>query len=650
MRQVLREVPEGLNAIYYRICCKIPFRWRKQVARLLQLVAVAAIPLSIHTLQEAWDAGCGRDDNEHSNLQDLVTLSGSLLKIDQPKWGGASKETLSLIHGSVKDYLLCPTVDHDDHINDDFRIDVETVHFEIAKACLISINEIDPKRDLVDLRKEIQHYEEIAKRKLHGTTIYNGGHQICNWISYAVYTWANHARCCGKAANELFDNVGPFFHNEAGIRDLWWHLFTHPLQYYDECDLNDGVDKDPSLLHLLSALGVTSMVSELLRRMSMHDEDYINHTSDEGYTALYYAVFFGHEDTAQLLLDRGACITRGYQLRGSALQVAFKVPHYRLARLLLEHVCHDACMSSAPGQPKAPDSLLQDLLFHGFGAHDVRLVELLYEHGMGTEYPTHAIVMNAVKHASLAVFQFLLKQKFDLDARDEDTGRTYLQIAAARQDGEEVSILWSLLNRGAKVNKRGDMGLTALHVAADLRERGLSNERSIPTLLAYGANVNAVMHDDVRPVDMVLMHGSFGDAEILLNASTGAKDTLNIFKKTFFHLHRRMEADGRHTVWLDCDREAPMRFCRKFLRRGPKAGDWFWRFTYLDWFRQPLLEFQLHYIQLLMQYGARCLLTENTDRLQKVLQRWRRDETDIWDWRTLEMTGEGYDWETGTYT
>ncbi|KAK2780510.1 ankyrin repeat protein [Colletotrichum kahawae] len=649
MRQVLREAPEGLNAIYDRILCKIPTRWRKQVARLLQWVAVAAIPLSICQLQEAWGAGGGKDDNEHSYLQDLVTMSGSLLKIDKFEWSDPSKERLSLIHGSVKDYLLCPTVDHDDNVNNSFRVEAETIHFEISKACLISINEIDLKRDWVDLRKQIHHYEAIAKRGLHVTKVYDASHQYCNWISYAVYTWGNHARCCGKAANKLFDSAGPFFHSKAGIRDAWWHFFTHPLQYYDECNIDDGVDKDPSLLHVLSALGITSMVSELLRRMSMDDEDYINHMGDGGYTALYYAVFFGHTDTAQQLLDKGACLSRGYQLKGSGLQAAFKVPHCRLARLLLEHVCHDACMSSMPGQAKVPDSLLQDLLFHAFGAHDIKLVELLYEHGMGTEYPTHIVVMNAVKHASRTVFRFLLNQKLDLDVKDEDTGRTYLQMAAARKDREENAILWLLLSRGAKVNKCGDLGLTALHVAADLRDRGLSNGDLIPILLDYGANVNAVMHDGVRPVDMALMHGSFEDAEILLDASKGAKDTLDLFKNTFFKLHRRMEDDATDTICIDDDRKAPVRFCRKFLRRGPKANDWFWRFTYLDWFRQPLYEFQLYYIQLLMQYGARCLLPENTDRLQKVLQRWRRDQTENWDIRTAERIGDGYNWETGTY-
>ncbi|KAF0318056.1 ankyrin repeat protein [Colletotrichum asianum] len=523
-----------------------------------------------------------------------------------------------------------------------FRMEAKTIHFEMAKTCLSSINGIDLKRKQADLREEIQHCKVLHPV---GWEIVRCERNFRNWISYAVYCWDGHARSCGQAAKELLDSTTPFFHNKTGLRDMFWDFFKHPLSKSRDGNVTCGVHTNPSLLHVLSALEIPVLVCELLSRESTRNGDCINLMTDQGHTALYYAVYYAkfkdQEDTVQALLDNGACVTRGYRLEGSALHAAFMMQNYRLAKLLLDHVCNDACMSSVPGQQRAPESLSQDLLYHAFCARDVRLVELLYDNGMGTRFPTSSMIMGAIVNASLPVFQYLLKQTFDVDAKNEVTGETYVMCAAstARRDDDAVHILKALLERGAKVNEPWFLGMTPLHMAVVF-----NNGAVIPTLLAHGADVNAVMHgawevrnmdtirgqftnaerfinavlaDGVRPVDSALADNTWGVAETILDASIGAKETLHRYRTTLYWLHCRME---RKPVDGD-DTGSPMRFCEKFLRRGPKANDRLWRSTLLDNFCEPLFSFQLDYIQLLMRYGAHCRLPENTERLQKVLER-----------------------------
>uniref|UniRef100_L2GDP1 Ankyrin repeat protein n=1 Tax=Colletotrichum fructicola (strain Nara gc5) TaxID=1213859 RepID=L2GDP1_COLFN len=635
IEQVLLDVPEGLDAIYARILRSIPAKWRKQVARLLHWVTLAFMPLCISQLEDAWNTGRRKDDIKHYNLRDLVEMSRSLLKID------GSEERLLLVHSSVGDYLLRPTTDTDP-VLEELRMEAKTIHFEMAKTCLSSINGIDLKRKQADLREEIQHCKVLHPV---GWKIVRCERNFRNWISYAVYCWDGHARSCGQAAKELLDSTTPFFHNKTGLRDMFWDFFKHPLSKSRDGNVTCGVHTNPSLLHVLSALGIPVLVCELLSRESTRNGDYINLMTDQGHTALYYAVYYAkfkdQEDTVQALLDNGACVTRGYRLEGSALHAAFMMQNYRLAKLLLDHVCNDACMLSVPGQQRAPESLSQDLLYHAFCARDVRLVELLYDNGMGTRFPTSNMIMGAIVNASLPVFQYLLKQTFDVDAKNEVTGETYVMCAAstARRDDDAVHILKALLERGAKVNEPWFLGMTPLHMAVVF-----NNGAVIPTLLAHGADVNAVVHgawevrnmdtirgqftnaerfitavlaDGVRPVDSALADNTWGVAETILDASIGAKETLHRYRTTLYWLHCRME---RRPVDGD-DTGSPMRFCEKFLRRGPKANDRLWRSTLLDNFCEPLFSFQLDYIQLLLHYGAHCRLPENTERLQKVLER-----------------------------
>ncbi|KAH0424528.1 pfs domain-containing protein [Colletotrichum camelliae] len=647
IEQVLLDVPEGLNAIYARLFCKIPPKWRRQVARLLHWVTVATMPLSITQLEEAWNAGRGEEDVKHRNLQDLVDLSGSLLKVrkfeDVP--GIATWETLSLIHSSVGDYLLRSSL-NDNPVLKEFRLDAKKVHFEIVEKCLNSVNELDLTREEDYRRGEIEKFGNFE------TTLFNTDlrgvrfqHNYENWISYAVHAWADHARSCGKTARRLLNSNAQFFRDQSEIRDLWWYLFTHPCAMRSPGNINGGVDKDPSLLHVVSALGLTAMIPGLLKRMQHHDKDCVNRMSENGYTPLYYAAFFGREDAVRLLVDNHARVTEGYQSKGSALQAAFQKQHYQIAKILLQRVCNNANRPHLSGHQKLPSPLLQDLLLRASRGDDVRVLKLLYANFMGINPLKRDIFINSVRHASLPVFEFLLKQGFDVGSKDEKTGLPCLHLAAGRSGSDAVGIVEALLKHGAQVNERDHIGLTALHVAIYRRTR------TIPSLLAHGADVNASVVD-LLPIHLALKNLNFQAAELLLDASKGIADNLSIHQLSFALLTRCVALDiEKHAEFglspqvgiSDLhDSATQKRLLEKFLRKGADVHFEDCGSMFLDWFCEPLWAYQLDYVQLLMQHGAHCKLGKDTKRLQVLLAQRFRDgvSAHAWDEKMIPLFEE----------
>jgi ankyrin repeat protein len=62
--------------------------------------------------------------------------------------------------------------------------------------------------------------------------------------------------------------------------------------------------------------------------------------SPDGFTALHYAAFFGQEDTAKILVERGAdlrVVSTNPEIRVAPLQSAAAGGHDSIVELLLEH-------------------------------------------------------------------------------------------------------------------------------------------------------------------------------------------------------------------------------------------------------------------------------------------------------------------------
>jgi ankyrin repeat protein len=126
-----------------------------------------------------------------------------------------------------------------------------------------------------------------------------------------------------------------------------------------------------------AALGRTDRVRELLA----DDPSLANAFGDDGFQPLGLASFFGHIDTARLLLELGAdpnTLGRNEHIQTNALHAATAGEHkdedtrYELAELLLEHGA-DPNISQGTNEFRAIDAARMN--------GDERLERLLVEHG-----------------------------------------------------------------------------------------------------------------------------------------------------------------------------------------------------------------------------------------------------------------------------
>jgi uncharacterized protein len=119
--------------------------------------------------------------------------------------------------------------------------------------------------------------------------------------------------------------------NEDGVSAV-----RHAL-YRGKADLVDPIlDANPPLdVFDAAAVGRTRGLEELIEA----ERDLARAWSQDGFTALHLAAFFGQEDAAEILLDHGAdprVVSTNREVRASPVQSAAAGGHDGIVRLLLE--------------------------------------------------------------------------------------------------------------------------------------------------------------------------------------------------------------------------------------------------------------------------------------------------------------------------
>ncbi len=127
-----------------------------------------------------------------------------------------------------------------------------------------------------------------------------------------------------------------------------------------------------------AAVGRTARVAALLDA----DRDLIEARSADGFTALHYAAYFGHAETAQLLLSRGASVAMvaDNPMRVQPLHAAVSNRHAAVARVLVH--------AGAPVNARQQEgwSPLQGAVHNG----DVEMIRLLLAAGADPKQPNDA--------------------------------------------------------------------------------------------------------------------------------------------------------------------------------------------------------------------------------------------------------------------
>ena len=120
--------------------------------------------------------------------------------------------------------------------------------------------------------------------------------------------------------------------NENGLSPVLWALYNGHAELVDPIlDVNPPLDVFDS-----AAVGRTRGLEELLDG----EPSLAQAWSPDGFTTLHYAAYFGQEEAARILLERGAdatLVARNPMLRVTPLHSAASGGHAAIIKLLLEH-------------------------------------------------------------------------------------------------------------------------------------------------------------------------------------------------------------------------------------------------------------------------------------------------------------------------
>ncbi|CAD7698109.1 unnamed protein product [Ostreobium quekettii] len=253
--------------------------------------------------------------------------------------------------------------------------------------------------------------------------------------------------------------------------------------------------KGTTCLHWAAEQGLTAMTTLELTESNVDSEDH------NGWTPLMFAAENGHTATAELLLNRGACVNLTKQNSWTPLILAADGGHMDTAELLVDRG------ASVDMTNKMGDTPLMYAADGGHGDMAEMLLSRCATVDIANENGRTAL-MFAGDRGHTSIVRLLLDQGASVSACHKG-GWTPLMFAA---DGGHVATMELLLKQGASVNTANKNGWTALMLAV----RG-GHSAATKLLLAHGANVNFTELNGWTPI-MFAAHGGHLDiAKVLLD-------------------------------------------------------------------------------------------------------------------------------------
>ncbi|KAK6360342.1 Ankyrin repeat and SOCS box containing [Orbilia blumenaviensis] len=237
----------------------------------------------------------------------------------------------------------------------------------------------------------------------------------------------------------------------------------------------------------------------LLLASSKHKPDITATETKDGFTPLHKAIEKGWVDGIKLLLEHGADIEAATTTsKSTPLMLAVKFGHLDAVRTLLNYNARVVCYNNIGMSPiltaaeRGHLDILKLLWYHlgPAGAEEVKndenstgrtalflatkrghtdTIKFLISEKADVRTscddgwtPIHAAAHHGSGDEGLEVIKMLLEEGASLNARIVETGYTPLHIAAARGD---VSYVSELVEAGAKLDVRSNMGYTPLYTA-----------------------------------------------------------------------------------------------------------------------------------------------------------------------------------------
>ena len=259
----------------------------------------------------------------------------------------------------------------------------------------------------------------------------------CILIKYFVY---------GSTADSLIEYTGGKlqFMRLIGIFSLY--INDHPVLQEDE---NMNFTFELALLEAVTA-GNNEAVEFLLQLETVN----IDHTNEEGKTALMLACERGHEDIVHSLLSAGANVNIQDNKGWTALMIASKHNHISIIHMLLQANANPHLETSGGS------NALMIASFHG----NYKVVKLLISKGVDYKYQredgANALIL-VCQNSHTQIVELLLKEQVDPNIQDK-RGFTALMITSANGHYELVKLL---LEWKADPTIKSNEGHTALSLS-----------------------------------------------------------------------------------------------------------------------------------------------------------------------------------------
>lgn len=498
LHRLLDDLPEGLDNVYEKILQRTQPRHKEKLERILRIVTQSMRPLSLEELNIA--QAIQESDASEADIRPrlelmmertLQKLCGPFIKVVESK--------VFLIHQTAKEFLVCRAR----RTSEDLSLwrnslDAPRSNLLLARICI----------DWLLSRRIV--IESGNDRALSGVQISAPDGE--GLLNYALTFWDTHARHASIASDPtLLMKVRSICRPDSEVFQACIHMRQQNLDQ----------DKQPNdALCIASFFGLDSIVTELLGEDELGQGEQSHRKRDMvktlirrrqkdkaarpiGGAALAFAAGEGHESVCRLLLERGADPTSE---KGIAVDYALRSRNVRIVDLLLKNggrIFGNGQREMKMAADLGDEALLRLLLRNGV-AIDTHLldtsetalhiatrrghtefVRLLLQKGITLSVKTSvgltALDLGA-QMGRLAILTELLKHMSKSDIRLQTDFALFLAAPTGNVEVAEV-----LLDHGAQLTWRDDLGRTALHKAA---EHG--HDAVVELLLKHDAEIEDV--------------------------------------------------------------------------------------------------------------------------------------------------------------
>jgi cytohesin len=401
-----------------------------------------------------------------------------------------NKDTLELVHFSLREFLLSPrsTVDEIKRKFDIFSFNRSTCHLDMAKLC-ISYLLLDDFEDVFQLSE--QDCDKLKDEH--------------PFLSYAVICWLPHVRLCGELIDEEYKLFARFLNPSSKFYQSWDYMFRVFTDRRSEEEVTPILHHiaEHGLVNLCKRISVVRSkdlekglrgkfsyysvrVRKRLAAVWGHFRQFdITADLDQddcfGLTALDHACIGGHLDIVDLLLEVGASTMGKYPGGWTPFQIALAFGNEAVAERILKQGTNfravnyfDGCACAIHYASASGLLLIVQSLFLLDPEMDVDIRKSTGD----------TPLLTAVTNNRLPVVRYLLGRGADPGAASKD-GR--LPLHEAVQVGNTFMVK-ALLVAGANPNERDGQGITPIQYAA-----GVANPVMAQLLFERGAVVNAVV-------------------------------------------------------------------------------------------------------------------------------------------------------------